>query len=50
MSTKVYVIKSTIIATVEADSKAEALEKLHKGECEYISRNPEILGKLDKEA
>lgn len=46
---KVYVIKSTIVASVEAENKSEALDKLRRGECEYISRNPEILGTLDTE-
>lgn len=46
---KVYVIKSTIVATVEANNKAEALKKLSDGKCKYIVNDPEIIGKFKKE-
>jgi hypothetical protein len=47
---KVYVVKSTIFASVEANSEAEALEKFRKGECMYIQgENTEVIGKLERE-
>jgi hypothetical protein len=47
---KVYVVKSTTFASVEANSEAEALDKVRKGEVMYIqSENTEIIGKLEVE-